>query len=266
MTCSENRRSTFPGHAADRQTLAAYDKDAAAFAKDWHEQPPPVDLHEIIKRFFIAGGATADVGCGSGREVAWLNTNGFPAEGFDASDSLLVEARHRYPLFGFAHAELPGLNGIAANTFMNVLCETVIMHLDRSQIAPSVRRMFEIVKPGGILYLSWRITEGEDQRDNHGRLYAGFSPSLVRSELAAATLVFDEERVSASSEKRIHRIVACKTAERCFPEVQSKRAPPGRGEPGGALMSGRRCDRPDGEALFASIVQGASTCVSRSPE
>ena len=32
----------------DRSTLAAYDKDAAAFAKEWHEQPAPVDLQEIV--------------------------------------------------------------------------------------------------------------------------------------------------------------------------------------------------------------------------
>ena len=41
----------------------------------------------------------------------------------------------------------------------NVLCETVIMHLDRALIAPSVRRMLDIVKPGGMFYLSWRVTE-----------------------------------------------------------------------------------------------------------
>jgi hypothetical protein len=57
----------------DRATLAAYDNDAAAFAQDWHEQPAPVDLQDIIRRFFIKGGVTADIGCGSGREVAWLN-------------------------------------------------------------------------------------------------------------------------------------------------------------------------------------------------
>ena len=70
----------------DGATLAAYDKDASAFAKDWHEQPAPVDLHDVVSRFFIRNGRTADIGCGSGREVAWLNANGFPAEGFDASD------------------------------------------------------------------------------------------------------------------------------------------------------------------------------------
>jgi len=194
----------------DRQTLAAYDKEAAAFAKDWHEQPSPIDLHEIVQRYFVAGGVTADIGCGSGREVAWLNANGFPAKGFDASDGLLAEARSRYPQFEFAHAELPGLSGIAANAYDNVLCETVIMHLDPAQIAPSVSRMIDIVKPGGIFYLSWRVTERENLRDKHQRLYAAFEPSLVRSELAAATMLLDEDVVSASSGKRICRVVVRK--------------------------------------------------------
>ena len=194
----------------DRLTLAAYDNDAAAFAKDWHDQPAPSDLHDVVKRFFVANGATADIGCGSGREVAWLNANGFPAKGFDASDGLLSEARTRYPQFEFARAELPDLKGIAASSFENVLCETVIMHLDRALIVPSVRRMLDIVKPGGVFYLSWRVTEGGDQRDKHERLYASFDASLVSKELAAATMLLDEEVVSASSGKRIHRLVARK--------------------------------------------------------
>jgi SAM-dependent methyltransferase len=194
----------------DRPTLAAYDRDAAAFARDWHEQPAPTDLHDIVKRFFVAGGATADIGCGSGREVAWLNVNGFPAKGFDASDGLLSEARRRYPQLEFAHAELPALGGVATDAFDNVLCETVIMHLDRALVPPSVRRMLEIVKPGGVFYLSWRVTEGDDQRDKHERLYAAFEPSLVRSELAAATTLLDQERISASSGKKVARIVVRK--------------------------------------------------------
>ena len=196
----------------DQQTLAAYDRDAAAFAKDWHEQPAPSDLHDIVKSFFIAGGVTADIGCGSGREVAWLNVNGYPARGFDASDGLLAEARTRYPKFEFAHAELPALGGIASEAFDNVLCETVIMHLDRVLVPPAVRRMLEILKPGGVFYLSWRVTEGEDQRDKHERLYAAFEPSLVRAELTAATTLLNEERVSASSGKKIARIVVRKAS------------------------------------------------------
>jgi SAM-dependent methyltransferase len=194
----------------DRSTLAAYDKDAASFAREWHEQPTPVDLQDIVKRFFIKGGATADIGCGSGREVAWLNANGFPAAGFDASEGLLAEARRRYPDFKFVQAELPALAGVAADSYDNVLCETVIMHLDRALIAPSVRRMFEIVKTGGVFYLSWRVTDAADLRDGHGRLYAAFDASIVRDELKRATTLLDEEVVSASSGKKIHRLVVKK--------------------------------------------------------
>ena len=196
----------------DRQTLAAYDKDAAAFAKDWHEQLPPTDLHDIVKRLFIPGGITADIGCGSGREVAWLNANGFPTKGFDASEGLLAEARARYRLLDFVHAELPDLSAIAPNTYHNVLCETVIMHLDRADIAPSVRRMLDIVRPGGVLYLSWRVTKGENLRDKHERLYAAFEPALVLAELKTTKTLLDEEPVSASSGKRIHRVVVRKAA------------------------------------------------------
>jgi SAM-dependent methyltransferase len=191
----------------DRATLAAYDSDAAAYAKDWHEQPAPVDLQEIVARFFIKGGSTADIGCGSGREVAWLSANSYPATGYDASDGLLAEARGRYPQLEFAQAELPELDCIASNAFDNVLCETVIMHLDRAQIAPSVRRTLDIVKPGGAFYLSWRVTEEADQ---HGRLYAAFDAALVRAELSAAKTLLDEEVVSASSGKKIHRLVVKK--------------------------------------------------------
>jgi SAM-dependent methyltransferase len=197
----------------DRSTLSAYDTDAAAFAKEWAEQPSPVDLQDIVNRFFIKGGATADIGCGSGREVAWLNASGFPAAGFDASEGLLAEARARYPDFTFTHAELPDLRGIKANSFDNVLCETVIMHLAPALIAPSVCRMLELVRPGGIFYLSWRVTDGADIRDGHGRLYAAFDVLLVLAELSGVTLLLNEAVVSASSGKKIHRIVARKTGE-----------------------------------------------------
>jgi SAM-dependent methyltransferase len=193
----------------DRSTIAAYDAEPAAYAEDWHSQPPPEDLHRLIRKFFRPG-LTADIGCGSGREVAWLEANGFPAIGYDASAGLLAEARARYPHLKFEAAALPELAGTAADTFDNVLCETVIMHLAAETIAPSVNRLAAILKPGGVLYLSWRVTATADERDPHGRLYAAFDKTLVVEQLASATILLDEAAVSASSGKLIHRIVARK--------------------------------------------------------
>jgi SAM-dependent methyltransferase len=193
----------------DAATLRAYDTGAAAFAQDWHEQPPPADLHDIVRRFFRPG-ATADVGCGSGREVAWLAANGFPAVGYDPSAGLLAQARNRYPNPVFHSAALPALDGIADESFVNALCETVIMHLPRDDIAPAVRRLLAILGPGGTLYLSWRVTRGADLRDGHGRLYGAFDADLVRGALGNAAVLLDEEVVSASSGKAIHRLVVRK--------------------------------------------------------
>ncbi len=193
----------------DQQTLAAYDAGAAAFAKDWHEQPPPEDMHVLIRRFFRPG-LTADIGCGSGREVAWLDANGFAAIGYDASVGLLAEARRRYPGAKFETSALPELTRVADGSCDNVLCETVIMHLEPTAIEASARRLMSILKPGGILYLSWRVTTGADLRDPQGRLYSAFDKDLVLPQLGDATILLDEAVVSASSGKRIHRIVARK--------------------------------------------------------
>lgn len=189
----------------DQATLAAYDGDAAAFAEDWETQPAPTDLHATVRRFFRPG-ATADIGCGSGRDTAWLNANGYPTRGFDASEGLLAEARRRHPGIIFAHATLPELGGVQG-PLANILCETVIMHLEPALVSPSVRRMMSLLVSGGILYLSWRV-ETVDRRDPHGRLYAAFEPGLVLDALAPAAILLDEEVGSVSSGKLIRRIVA----------------------------------------------------------
>jgi 2-polyprenyl-3-methyl-5-hydroxy-6-metoxy-1,4-benzoquinol methylase len=194
----------------DRKTLAAYDTGAAGFAKDWHDQPPPADLHALVRRFFRVGGRTADVGCGSGREVAFLAANGFDATGYDASGALLNEARRRYPDLRFGRAMLPELAGLSDESFDNLLCETVIMHLSHEQIAPAVRRLFALLKPDGVLYLSWRVTQGADLRDPAGRLYTAFDSAVVHDALVGAAVLLDDEPVSESSGKTIHRIVARK--------------------------------------------------------
>lgn len=193
----------------DQPTVAAYDRSAADFAADWHAQPAPGDLQALVRRFFRPG-ATADIGCGSGREVAWLDAIGYPATGFDPSEGLLAQARARYPALTFVSAALPDLAGVADASFDNVLCETVLMHLSRDAIAPSVRRLMAMLRPGGCLYLSWRVAAGGDARDAHGRLYAAFAPELVTDALAGAAILLDAQAVSASSGKTIHRVIARK--------------------------------------------------------
>ena len=191
----------------DTPTLAAYDTNAAAYAAEWLAQEPPDDMYELLRTHF-APGPTADVGCGAGRDTAWLESNGFDARGFDASAGLLAQARKAYPSLRFDEATLPGLDGVERGAFQNVLCETVIMHLAPAQIGPSVHSLLALLRPGGTLYLSWRVTDEAPKRDPAGRLYAAFDKARVMAELAPDdAILHDEERVSVSSGKRVRRLI-----------------------------------------------------------
>ncbi len=191
----------------DAPTLAAYDADAAQYAAEWLAQEPPDDMYALLRMHFTPG-PTADVGCGAGRDTAWLAAHGFDARGFDASEGLLAQARAAWPALRFEHATLPGLDGVARGAFQNVLCETVIMHLDPALVGASVRSLHALLRPGGTLYLSWRVTDDASRRDAAGRLYAAFDAATVTDALAPDdAILHDEDRVSVSSGKRVRRLV-----------------------------------------------------------
>ena len=193
----------------DDKTISIYDTGAAGFAAEWEdEQSPPEDLWAAVDAYFRPG-ATADIGCGSGRDSAWLNAQGFDVVGIDASRGLIEEASRRHPGVKFECDTLPGLESLDSGAYANVLCETVIMHMREVVALESVRRLAALLAPGGALYLSWRVvTEGIDRRDDQGRLYASFEVDAVKTALAGHAIELDERIVSASSRKIVHRLVA----------------------------------------------------------
>jgi SAM-dependent methyltransferase len=115
----------------------------------------------------------------------------------------------------FRYARLPALAEIDRQ-FANVVCETVIMHLERPAIAAALRNLARIVRPGGILYVSWRVTEapdGADQIDARGRRYACFPADEVTGALSGMQVLEHRDRISRSSGKRIGIVVARKAEE-----------------------------------------------------
>jgi SAM-dependent methyltransferase len=192
----------------DRTTLAAYEAAAAAYATEWEDdQDVPADLYELLSEFFRPG-SVIEIGCGSGRDAAWLAAQGYQVAAFDGSAALLAEARRRHPGIEFAVATLPGLSEIGPRRAANVLCETVLMHLPAQEIAAAASRLYELLEPGGTLYVSWRVTDGAGRRDPAGRLYSAFEPGLIPGSFGGAVILHDEERRSASSGRTVHRVIA----------------------------------------------------------
>lgn len=190
----------------DENTLKAYATKASEYSQDWLAQSPPTDMYNIIKKYFRAGAETGDIGCGNGRDAHWLSQNGFKVVGYDSSLDLLNLGSKLYPHIQFKQTFLPSLKEIQGQ-FDNLLCETVIMHLPQSQILEGIQNLKRILRKDGVLYLSWRVTEGTDARHNDGRLYSAFDPNLIVSQFSKNSFLHFEDKISESSGKRVCRLV-----------------------------------------------------------
>ncbi len=196
---------------ADLQTEAAYEANAERYAEDWLNQPPPDDMYALLVRHFVPGGRTVDVGCGNGRDAAWLAQQGFDVTGYDSSPALVALARKSFPGVAFHVDRLPLLEQVTTQ-FDNVVCETVLMHLPASDVPQAADRLWTLVRPGGVLYVSWRVTQGSDQRHEDGRLYSAFDPDIVRAALHEGVVLHEEDVTSGSSGKRVCRLIVRRPA------------------------------------------------------
>ncbi len=85
------------------------------------------------------------------------------------------------------------------------------MHLEQADAAAAAARLADLLMPGGTLYLSWRVAGSGMLRDERGRLYTPLDSARMHAALGASVHVIDEhEVVSASSGKRVHRLIVRK--------------------------------------------------------
>lgn len=136
----------------------------------------------------------------------WLARNDYRVIGYDSSIELLKLARQQFPNIKFTQAFLPTLKEIQVQ-FDNILCETVIMHLPKNEISEGVQNLKRILKKGGTLYLSWRMTEDKDMRHKDGRLYSALDPKFILDHFPQSSILHFEDKVSVSSGKRVCRLI-----------------------------------------------------------
>src|SRR5205085_5331164 len=120
-------------HRMDEETRQVYDAHAATISARMR-QIEPGDFYALMQSFFHPGQSTIDIGCGSGRDVVWLQAHGYPAIGYDASPGMLREARAAYPAIDVREDSLPDLASVPDGACLNALCSAVLMHLPREDL------------------------------------------------------------------------------------------------------------------------------------
>ena len=183
----------------DSKTSDAYERHAQDYAAR-HRTVAPDRIYKLVETFFHAGAVTADIGCGSGRDTKWLTEHGFQTIGYDNSAAMRREARRAFQGIVFEEAHLPELNTIPDETFDNVLCSAVLMHLPRLSLLPSLLNVSRILKPGGRLVISFRNSQDKGERESDGRLFTSINPGqlLLTLEAVGCGMLFRESQPDAS--------------------------------------------------------------------
>lgn len=168
-------------------TVQHYDLHAASICQHYRASTPHA-LYRVLGQYFHPAQPTADIGCGSGRDVAWLMAQGYPTIGYDASDAMLTEARAAYPGIVAHNASLPTLAGIADAHYANVLCSATLMHLPTAAVAPALVHLSRILQLGGRLVLTFRQSRAATEREADGRLFTPLTRHGLAPLLGAANL------------------------------------------------------------------------------
>jgi ubiquinone/menaquinone biosynthesis C-methylase UbiE len=142
------------------QTRAAYDQIAARYAQA--NAAMPTELATAAARFRRLVGPEArvlDLGCGAGRDMAWLERLGLNIIGVDYSSGMLahalVQANGPLLLMDIRHLGLRDLQ------FRGVWCCASLLHLPKSEAPQAFAEMRRVLVPGGVLFLSVQLGVGE---------------------------------------------------------------------------------------------------------
>jgi SAM-dependent methyltransferase len=155
----------------DERTLQIYAVNAQEFCERYRSTLPQ-SLYQLIQGFFHPGGITADIGCGSGRDVEWLRAREYPTVGYDASAEMIAAARSYTTDIDLRQSSLPNLAEIPDEAFSNILCSATLMHIRREDLITAVLNLARILTSGGRLVLSYRYSQNfQQEREVDGRLF-----------------------------------------------------------------------------------------------
>ncbi len=142
------------------QTRAAYDQIAARYAQVNAAMPAELAIAAARFRQLVGPGARVlDLGCGAGRDMAWLERLGLKLIGVDYSLGMLAHALAQADgsllLMDMRHL------GFREGQFQGVWCCASLLHLPKSEAPLALIEVRRVLLPGGVLFLSVQQGIGE---------------------------------------------------------------------------------------------------------
>lgn len=112
-------------------------------------------IHSLLTEF-KTGKTVLDVGCGPGREVAYLNEAGYEAVGLDNSQEMLSWAAEHYPGLPFVYGDQADFSLHRQFDALYCVGSTFLYNFTNDAVLASLRCFRRHLRSGGLLYLDMR--------------------------------------------------------------------------------------------------------------
>ena len=143
-----------------RETQKSYDRVAVEYSERFKDEmdDKPFDRNCLDRLAREVGelGSICDLGCGPGQIARYLHRHGVKTLGVDLSPNMIAEAQRLNPEIHFHQGDMLSLPD-ADNSWGGIAAFYCIIHIPRDQIVEALLEMKRVLKPGGILLLTFHI-------------------------------------------------------------------------------------------------------------
>jgi len=141
-------------------TQTSYDAVAAEYAEKFKDEmdDKPFDREclDRLAREVGALGPICDLGCGPGQIARYLHRQGVDTLGVDLSPRMVAEAQQLNPKIHFHQGDMLSLPD-ADNSWGGIAAFYCIIHIPRENIVSALRQMKRVLKPDGVLLVTFHI-------------------------------------------------------------------------------------------------------------
>lgn len=125
-----------------------------------------------------------DLGCGNGRDADWLTAQGYEVTMIDLSPEMLTYAKRRVPRAAVIQGDMLEMH-FEQGSFAGVWANTSLLHLTKEEIQVVMKKLWEMLKSGGVFMASFKEGDGEQymEEDKYGIKTRRFYTTLHRDEL-----------------------------------------------------------------------------------
>ena len=145
-----------------RDTQTSYDRVASEYADRFKDEmnDKPFDRDCLDRLALEVGelGPICDLGCGPGQIARYLHHQGVKTLGVDLSPNMVAQAQRLNPEIHFHQGNMLSLPD-QDNSWGGIAAFYCIIHIPREHVVDALREMKRVLRPGGVLLVTFHIGE-----------------------------------------------------------------------------------------------------------